>query len=78
MAGSVRIPAHFCGIYTIKCNSIDDLTNIRFYGTIPKGWERVEYARAGRCESLLFSHDPIAGLSFVLFESCYRSETMGL
>jgi Asp-tRNA(Asn)/Glu-tRNA(Gln) amidotransferase A subunit family amidase len=37
VAGSVRVPAHFSGIYTIKCTLPCILTNDRFNWTFPSG-----------------------------------------
>jgi amidase len=34
VAGSVRVPAHFCGIYTIKCIGCYVSSNIRLHWTI--------------------------------------------
>jgi Asp-tRNA(Asn)/Glu-tRNA(Gln) amidotransferase A subunit family amidase len=36
VAGSVRIPAHFCGIYTIKCNSTFSFLIVGSTGRFPR------------------------------------------
>ena len=78
VAGSVRVPAHFSGIYTIKCMLPSGLTNFRFNWPIPEGWQCIQYAWTGRCEGLLLSHDKIPGFSLLFLESGHRPEAMGL